>query len=92
MVCQATILPAIERLTASPVPETEQVLPLDVVRSTRRKYIERVVIQANGCYERHWYDAGSGMIRRRSRRPSSNSMKRRAEKRKSRTVPVSFSC
>lgn len=64
MVCQATILPAIERLTANPVPETEQVLPLDVVRPTRRKYIERVVIQANGCYEHHWYDACSVMIRR----------------------------
>src|SRR5271157_155814 len=48
MTCQATILPAVERLTANPFPETEQVLPIDVVRPTRRKYIERVVLQANG--------------------------------------------
>lgn len=64
MVCQATILPAVERLAASPVPETEQVLPLDVVRPTRRKYMERVVLQANGTYEHGWYDACSVMIRR----------------------------
>jgi hypothetical protein len=64
MVCQATILPAVERLAASPVPETEQVLPLDVVRPTRRKYLERVVLQANGTYEHGWYDACSVMIRR----------------------------
>ncbi len=64
LVCQATILPALERLTANPIPESEQVLPLDVVRPTRRKYIERVVLQANGCYEHHWYDACSVMVRR----------------------------
>jgi len=64
MVCQVTVLPVIERMTANPVPESEQVLPLDVVRPTRRKYIERVVIQVNGCYEHHWYDACSVMIRR----------------------------
>ena len=63
-ICQTTILPAIERMTANPVPETEQVLPLDLVRPTRRKYIERVVLQANGCYEHGWYDACSVMIRR----------------------------
>ena len=64
MVCQASVLPAIERLTANPVPNTEQVLPLDVVRPTRRKYIERVVVQANGSYEHHWLDACCVMIRR----------------------------
>lgn len=64
MVCQATILPALERLTANPVPESEQVLPLDVVRPTRRKYIERVALQANGCYEHGWYDGCSVMVRR----------------------------
>jgi hypothetical protein len=64
MVCQAAVLPAIERLTANPVPETEQVLSLDVVRPTRRTYIERIAIQANGSYEHQWYDSCSVMIRR----------------------------
>jgi hypothetical protein len=63
MLCQATVLPAIEAMTASPVPMTEQVLPLDVVRGTRT-YIEKVVIQANGSYEHGWYDSCSVMIRR----------------------------
>jgi hypothetical protein len=64
LICQVAILPAIERLNANSVPQTEQVLPLDVVRPTRRKYIERIVLQANGCYEHHWFDACSVMIRR----------------------------
>lgn len=64
MICQATILPALDRLRANPVPESEQILPLDVVRPTRRKYIERIALQANGCYEHQWYDACSVMIRR----------------------------
>jgi hypothetical protein len=64
MVCQAAILPAIEALTADPIPKSEQVLPLDVIRPARRKYLERVVIQANGSYEHKWYDACSVMIRR----------------------------
>ena len=63
MLCQATVLPAIDAMTASPVPQTEQVLPLDVVRRTRT-YIEKVVVQANGSYEHQWFDACSVMIRR----------------------------
>ena len=56
-------LPRIESLTADPVPETEQVLPAAVVENTRG-YIERVVLQANGCYEHQWYDSCAVMIRR----------------------------
>lgn len=64
LACQATVLPTLERMTANPVPDTEQVLPLDVVRPTRRKYLERIVLQANGCYEHGWFDACSVMVRR----------------------------
>jgi hypothetical protein len=63
MTCHATVVPALESMTASPVPHTEQVLPLDVVRGTR-PYIEKVVVQANGCYEHQWFDASSVMVRR----------------------------
>jgi len=48
---------------ASSLPATEHVLPLDVVRGTR-KYLEQIVNQANGCYEKAWYDACSVMIRK----------------------------
>lgn len=44
-------------------PTTEQVLPLDVVKGTRT-YLEQIVNQANGCYEKGWYDACSVMIRK----------------------------
>jgi hypothetical protein len=44
-------------------PATEHVLPLDVVNDTRR-YLEQIVNQANGCYEKGWYDACSVMIRK----------------------------
>jgi Domain of unknown function (DUF4145) len=53
----------LEEMTADPIPATEQVLPMAVVENTRG-YIERVLLQANGCYEHQWYDACSVMIRR----------------------------
>lgn len=42
---------------------TQRVIPLSVVRNTRG-YIEKVANQANGCYEKGWYDACAVMIRR----------------------------
>ncbi len=39
------------------------VIPFSVVRGTRG-YIERVTNQANGCFEKGWYDACAVMIRR----------------------------
>lgn len=42
---------------------TQSVIPLSVVRGTRG-YIERVANQANGAYEKGWYDACAIMIRR----------------------------
>jgi hypothetical protein len=63
MVCETVILHKIDGMAVSPVPTTEPVLPLDVVRNTR-SYLTPIVIQANGCYERTWYDASSVMIRK----------------------------
>jgi len=41
---------------ADSVPETEQVLAMDVVNlKSTRTYIERVVLQANGSYEHQWW-------------------------------------
>ncbi len=48
---------------ADSTPKTEHVLPLAVVQGTRG-YLERIILQANGCYEREWFDACAVMIRR----------------------------
>jgi hypothetical protein len=44
-------------------PESEHVLPFSHVRGTRG-YIERVVNQINGCYEKGWFDGCAVMMRR----------------------------
>ncbi len=64
LVCQSQIIPQLESLTANPIPASEQVLPMAVVDNIRRGYIEKVILQANGCYEHQWYDACAVMIRR----------------------------
>jgi hypothetical protein len=43
--------------------DTQAVIPRSIVRGTRG-YIEKVANQANGCYEKGWYDACAVMIRR----------------------------
>lgn len=45
------------------LPETQLIILRSIVRGTRG-YIERVVNQINGCYERGWYDPCAVMIRR----------------------------
>lgn len=45
-------------------PKTEQVLPVALVKATRRNYLEKIILQANGCYERGWYDGCAVMMRR----------------------------
>jgi hypothetical protein len=64
LVCETVIMPKADGMTASPIPTTESVLPMDIVRGTRRNYIIQVIVQANGSYERQWYDACSVMVRR----------------------------
>jgi hypothetical protein len=64
LLCESVIAPKLDCMSASPIPATEQVLPLAVVEGTRRQYLIQVVTQANGCYEHQWYDACSVMIRR----------------------------
>jgi len=63
LIIQSELLPSIETMSASPVPQSEQVLPLSVVQGTRG-YLERIITQANGCYEHQWFDASSVMIRK----------------------------
>lgn len=61
--CKSELLPRLENLTANPVPLSEQILPMAVVQNTH-SYLEKVVLQANGCYEHQWYDACAVLIRR----------------------------
>lgn len=63
LVCETVIVPKAEAITASPVPSTESVLPMAVVKGTKGN-VEQIVTQINGCYERQWYDACSVMIRK----------------------------
>jgi hypothetical protein len=44
-------------------PTNEFILPHAMVRGTRG-YIERVVFQINGCYEKGWFDGCAVMMRR----------------------------
>jgi hypothetical protein len=43
--------------------ETQLVVPRSIVRGTRG-YIEKIANQANGCYEKGWYDACAVIVRR----------------------------
>ncbi len=44
-------------------PTNECILPHAIIRGTRG-YIERVVFQINGCYEKGWFDGCAVMMRR----------------------------
>lgn len=63
LLIETKIKPVLDVERANSVPNTEHVLPMSVVQGTR-SYFEKVVTQANGCYEHQWYDACSVMIRR----------------------------
>lgn len=42
---------------------TDNLIPMDIVKGTRG-YIEKIALQANGCYDLGWFDASAVMIRR----------------------------
>ncbi len=52
-----------DQRSVDPRPKTEQVLPQSVVNDTR-SYIERIIQQANGCYEHGWFDGCMVMVRK----------------------------
>ena len=45
------------------VEPSEELFPMEIVEGTRN-YIERLAIQANGCYQKGWYDSCAVMVRR----------------------------
>jgi hypothetical protein len=58
---RASILPTLEK-TRTRAP-SDRFFPLELVKGTR-PYIERVALQASGCYDLGWYDAAAVMARR----------------------------
>ncbi len=63
LICETEILPNIQNLTAPQQPSSEMVL-LAAVLAKAPTYLQRSLMQANGCYERRWFDASSVMIRK----------------------------
>jgi hypothetical protein len=63
LICETEIVPNIQNLTAPQQPASEMVLPAAVLAKAPT-YLQRSLLQANGCYERRWFDASSVMIRK----------------------------
>ena len=63
LLAETTLRPAIASADAEPISPTEPVLPGEVVKGTRG-YLQRIVTQANVCYETKCFDACSVMIRK----------------------------
>jgi hypothetical protein len=63
LVCETEILPNVQNLTTPQQPSSEMVLP-SAVLAKAPTYLQRSLLQANGCYERRWFDASSVMIRK----------------------------
>jgi hypothetical protein len=63
LLSEAEILPALQSLSLPAHPAHERVLPSEVV-ATAPMYVQKIVLQANGCYEQRWYDACSIMLRK----------------------------
>lgn len=42
---------------------TDSLFPLELVENTK-PYIQKIALQACGCYDQHWYDACAVMVRR----------------------------
>ncbi|MEW6213722.1 MAG: hypothetical protein AB1478_00745 [Nitrospirota bacterium] len=62
-IMHSQIEPHIGDSKISKVPKTDTVIPMAIAKGTRG-YIEKIALQANGCYESGWFDACAVMIRR----------------------------
>lgn len=62
-ILRSQIEPFIENGKISKIPITDTIIPMAIVKGTRG-YIEKIALQANGCYELGWFDACAVMIRR----------------------------
>ena len=58
---RAVLLGILEKVSEGEI--SSELFPLSIVEGTPN-YIQRIAIQANGCYERGWYDSCAVMMRR----------------------------
>lgn len=63
MICEVEILPNIGNL-GSPVQPTSEPVIAAAVLAKAPTYLQRTLLQANGCYEKRWFDPCSVMIRK----------------------------
>jgi hypothetical protein len=63
LICETEVLTHLANLNVPETPTNEGVLPSSVILKAPN-YLQRIVIQINGCYERRWYDACSVMLRK----------------------------
>jgi hypothetical protein len=58
---KAVLLGMLEKVSGGEI--SRELFPISIVAGTPA-YIEKIAVQANGCYERGWYDSAAVMIRR----------------------------
>lgn len=63
IICEVEIEPQLSDLSAPLQPKSEPVLAAAVLAKAP-SYLQRTLLQANGCYEQRWYEAASVMIRK----------------------------
>src|SRR5918993_5504962 len=63
LICETEVLPQLGNISSPVQPSAEPVLPAAVM-SKAPTYLQRTLLQANGCYMNRWYDASSVMIRK----------------------------
>jgi hypothetical protein len=63
LICQTEVVPNISNLSSPTQPASEPVLAAAVLANAPT-YLKRTLLQANGSYEKRWFDASSVMIRK----------------------------
>jgi hypothetical protein len=63
LIAETEVLPNLGNLTAPAQPKSEPILA-SAVLAKAPTYLQRTVLQANGCYEQRWFEASSVMIRK----------------------------
>lgn len=63
LICETAILPNLSNPSAPVQPRSEAVLAAAIFAAAPT-YLQRTLLQANGCYENRWFEASSVMIRK----------------------------
>jgi len=63
LICETEVIPNLANL-ASPEQPTSEPIMAAAVFAKAPTYLQRTLLQANGCYEKRWFEASSVMIRK----------------------------